>query len=77
MYSNKDSIAISIRPDSRVSINITQMIVIIAACLSGAFVSGASYMKITQHIDDPNHPSAQDITAIKQRLAALEGKVFH
>lgn len=65
-------IAISLRPDSSVRLNIKQLLAVIAACLAAAFVSGLAYAKITAHIDDPNHPTQRDIRELDRRLTILE-----
>lgn len=65
-------VTVSIRPDSTIRLNLLQLIAVIFACLSGAFVSGVAYTKITNHIEDPNHPTSEQITEIQQRLAVIE-----
>lgn len=69
-----EPVSISIRPDSTIRLNVKQLIAIVIACLSGAFMSGISYMKITSHIENPDHPSARQISNLELRVVVLELK---
>lgn len=66
------AVAISLRPDSTIKLNVIQLGFLVGACLSGAFVSGVAYTRISNHIDDPNHPTAQQIQKLEQRIALVE-----
>lgn len=70
----REPVSISIRPDSTIRLNVKQLIAICSACLAGAFISGVSYMKVTSHIDSPDHPTARQIQNLELRLAVLELK---
>lgn len=71
----RQPVAISLRPDSTIRLNIKQMIVIVAACLSGAFASGIAWMKIQNHVTDENHPTSRQISDLQLRVSLLEEKL--
>lgn len=69
------AVAISLRPDSTIKLNVVQLAFLVSACLSGAFVSGVAYTRISNHIDDPSHPNAKQIQDLQLRLALVELKL--